>query len=53
VALENVAFTPGSVFATRGGSHADRALRLSFGNNPPHRIEEGVQRLARVLQAKL
>ncbi len=53
VALENVAFTPGSVFATRGGGHADRALRLSFGNNPPHRIEEGVQRLARVLQAKL
>ncbi|HEX6864094.1 MAG TPA: PLP-dependent aminotransferase family protein, partial [Thermoanaerobaculia bacterium] len=53
VALENVAFTPGSVFATRGGGHADRALRLSFGNNPPHRIEEGVQRLARVLQARL
>jgi 2-aminoadipate transaminase len=53
VALENVAFTPGSVFATRSGGHADRALRLSFGNNPPHRIEEGVQRLARVLQAKL
>jgi len=53
VALENVAFTPGSVFATRGGGHADRALRLSFGNNPPHRIEEGVQRLARVLQTKL
>lgn len=53
VAQENVAFTPGSVFATRGGSHADQALRLSFGNNPPHRIEEGVQRLARVLQAKL
>ena len=53
VALENVAFTPGPVFATGGGGHADRALRLSFGNNPPHRIEDGVQRLARVLQAKL
>lgn len=53
VALENVAFAPGSVFATLGGGHADRALRLSFGNNPPHRIEEGVQRLARVLQARL
>ena len=53
VALENVAFTPGPVFAAKSGGHADRALRLSFGNNPPHRIEEGVQRLARVLQAKL
>jgi DNA-binding transcriptional MocR family regulator len=53
VAQENVAFTPGSVFATRGGAYSDRALRLSFGNNPPHRIEEGVQRLARILQTKL
>ena len=53
VALENVAFTPGPVFAARAGGHADRALRLSFGNNPPHRIEEGIQRLARVLQTKL
>lgn len=53
VALENVAFTPGPMFATGGGGHADRALRLSFGSNPPHRIEEGVQRLARVLAAKL
>lgn len=46
VATENVAFAPGSVFSAQ----ADRALRLSFGNNPPHRIEEGVQRLARVLK---
>jgi 2-aminoadipate transaminase len=53
VALENVAFTPGPVFAATEDGHADRALRLSFGNNPPHRIEEGVMRLARVLQAKL
>lgn len=53
VALENVAFTPGAVFAVKGGGHADRAMRLSFGTNPPHRIEEGVLRLARVLQAKL
>lgn len=51
VALENVAFTPGPVFSAKGG--AESALRLSFGSNPPHRIEEGVQRLARVLHAKL
>lgn len=53
VTLENVAFAPGPVFAAPGGSHADRSLRLSFGSNPPHRIEEGVLRLARVLQAKM
>lgn len=53
VELENVSFTPGPIFADRRGGPADRALRLSFGNNPPHRIEDGVQRLARVLQAKL
>lgn len=45
VATENVAFAPGSLFS----AHADRALRLSFGNNPPHRIEDGIQRLARVI----
>ncbi|MFL6198659.1 MAG: PLP-dependent aminotransferase family protein [Thermoanaerobaculia bacterium] len=53
VTLENVAFAPGPVFAARGGGHADQSLRLSFGSNPPHRIEEGVLRLARVLQTKL
>lgn len=53
LAQENVAFTPGPVFATLRDRHADGALRLSFGNNPPHRIKEGVQRLARVLQTKL
>ena len=51
VAKENVAFAPGSLFAPAGGAQADRALRLSFGNNPPHRIEDGIQRLARVIHA--
>ena len=53
VATENLAFAPGSVFATGGGAQADRALRLSFGNNPPHRLEDGVQRLVRVLENRL
>lgn len=53
VALENVAFTPGPVFAARRDGRADHAMRLSFGNNPPHRIEEAVQRLARVLHVRL
>ena len=53
VTEENLAFAPGSVFATGGGAHADRALRLSFGNNPPHRLEDGAQRLARLLENRL
>ena len=44
----NVAFVPGSAF------HADRTgkntLRLSFSNNNPERIREGVRRLCGLLQ---
>ena len=43
----NVAFVPGSAF------HADRSglntLRLSFSNNNPERIREGIRRLCRML----
>lgn len=47
VATEGVAFMPGDAFAAR------HALRLSFGNNPPSRIEEATARLARVLKTRL
>ncbi len=44
----NVAFVPGSAF------HADRSgkntLRLSFSNNNPERIREGIRRLCGLLQ---
>ena len=53
VETENVAFTPGAAFAAGGGKQASHCLRLSFGNNPPQRIEEGVRRLARVIKAML
>lgn len=45
VDTEGVAFMPGDAFA------ASHALRLSFGNNPPSRIEEAIARLARTLKA--
>lgn len=48
-----VAFSPGNVFASREGGHASHCLRLSFANNPPARIEEGVRRLGRVVKALL
>jgi 2-aminoadipate transaminase len=53
VETENVAFTPGVAFACNQSKHANHCLRLSFGNNSPQRIEEGVRRLARVIKAML
>jgi 2-aminoadipate transaminase len=53
VESEQVGFSPGGVFASRDGGHADHCLRLSFGNNTPARIEEGVRRLGRVIKAVL
>lgn len=53
VETEQVAFSPGDVFASRPGGHARHCLRLCFANNPPERIEEGVRRLGRVLKALL
>lgn len=53
VETEHVAFSPGSVFASRPGGHAGHCLRLSFGNSTPERIEEGVRRLGRVVRALL
>jgi 2-aminoadipate transaminase len=53
VETENVAFTPGVAFAANSSRHANHCLRLSFGNNPPARIEEGIRRLARVIKAML
>lgn len=50
---EGVIFAPGAGFAEPGHPRARRCLRLSFGNNPPHRIEEGIRRLARVIKGKL
>ena len=40
-----------AVFASRDGGHANHCLRLSFANNPPQRLEEGIRRLGRVIKA--
>jgi len=46
---EQVAFAPGEAFAATETSDIRNCLRLSFGNCSPERIEEGIQRLGRVL----
>lgn len=46
---EGVAFCPGEAFAAGDPEPLRRCLRLSYADNPPERIEEGVARLARAL----
>jgi len=50
---EQVAFIPGRAFAVPGCRAMDDArhcLRLNFSNCPPEQIEEGIRRLASVLE---
>lgn len=49
VETEQVAFAPGEAFAATEASDIRHCLRLSFGNCPPERIEEGIRRLGRAL----
>jgi 2-aminoadipate transaminase len=49
VETEQVAFAPGEAFAATAASDIRHCLRLSFGNCPPERIEEGIRRLGRVI----
>jgi 2-aminoadipate transaminase len=48
---QNVVFVVGSAFHVDGSGHD--TIRLSFSEPPPERIEEGVRRLARVLEPAL
>jgi 2-aminoadipate transaminase len=45
---ENVAFVPGPPFYVDGGG--DSTLRLNFSNSDEEKIEEGIRRLAEVMQ---
>ena len=45
---ENVAFVPGGSFFPNGGN--ENTLRMNFSSASPERIEEGVRRMARVLE---
>jgi len=48
---EKVAYVPGSPFFTDGGGH--NYLRLNFSNSTCPQIEEGIERMARLLSSKL
>lgn len=49
---EDVAFIPGYAFDVKGGRKATNALRLNFSSCAPALIEEGIARLARVLNRR-
>ena len=51
LAEEQVAFIPGHAFAV-GGNHARNCMRLNFSNASVAKIEEGVERLGRVLSSQ-
>ncbi|MDI7274473.1 MAG: PLP-dependent aminotransferase family protein [Anaerolineae bacterium] len=48
---EKVAFVPGVAFYADGGGR--NTMRLTFASTPPDGIEEGIRRLARVLERRL
>jgi DNA-binding transcriptional MocR family regulator len=50
---DQVAFSPGMAFAVRGSRHASHCMRLAFANHTPEEIEEGIRRLARVIERAL
>ncbi|MFL6333084.1 MAG: PLP-dependent aminotransferase family protein [Pyrinomonadaceae bacterium] len=49
IEVESVAFIPGEAFSLSGGRGGAPSMRLNFSHNPPVRIDEGVERLARLL----
>lgn len=48
---EGVAFVPGSVFYA--DKRPSNALRLNFTDHPPHRIREGIRRLAKAINSEI
>ncbi|MGH2544367.1 MAG: aminotransferase class I/II-fold pyridoxal phosphate-dependent enzyme, partial [Ardenticatenaceae bacterium] len=48
---ERVAFIPGRAFAVNDHSRASHCLRLNFSNASVAQIEDGIERLARVVVA--
>jgi 2-aminoadipate transaminase len=51
VERENVAFIPGHVFSINESDYPTHCMRLNFSNCPAEQIEEGIIRLARVLDS--
>lgn len=48
---ENVAFVPGKAFYVDGGG--ENTLRLNFSNSDEEKIEDGIERLAKVIKSML
>jgi DNA-binding transcriptional MocR family regulator len=46
---EQVAYIPGNAFCAAGTPPASNCLRLNFSNCTPENIEEGIERLGRIL----
>ncbi len=53
VERESVAFSPGAIFCGADDSHARHCLRLTFASCTPEKIEEGIRRLARAIEAAM
>jgi 2-aminoadipate transaminase len=51
IETERIAFIPGQAFGTAGGFQAISCLRLNFSNCPQEQIEDGIDRLARLIRA--
>jgi DNA-binding transcriptional MocR family regulator len=46
---ERIAFIPGAAFSVKADNQASNCLRLNFSHSSPAAIQEGIERLARVL----
>ena len=53
IETEGVAYSPGESFAVGGHRKVSHCLRLAFANLPPAQIEDGVERLARIVREAL
>ena len=48
-----VAFVAGAGFFVGGDGVGRNCMRMSFGNNPPEKIREGVMKLGKLIEKKL
>ena len=49
----NVAFVAGEGFFVGRTGRGRNCMRMSFGNNPPEKIREGVMKLGKLIEKKL
>ena len=51
ISRERIAFLPGQAFSVNGGASLKNCMRLTYSNLAPDRIQEGIHRLASLLQS--